>query len=142
MKIQNKLSLVLVASAMAFLPACSTIVNGTNQSIDFNTGDVTEASCLITGGENGTVNASFTSPATLSLPRSKKVINIDCNKAGYKDASITVDSKYEASTAGNVLAGGFIGLGVDAMTGALYKYPGTITIPMVALNGAMEHTEK
>lgn len=38
--------------------------------------------------------------------------------------------------------GGFIGLGVDAMTGALYKYPGTITIPMVALDGAMDHTEK
>jgi len=142
MKIKNKLSLVLVATAMAFLPACSTIVNGTGQSIDFDTGEVTEANCLITGGENGTVNEKFVSPATLSIPRSKKVINIGCNKEGYQDASIIVDSKYEASTAGNVVAGGFIGLGVDAMTGALYKYPGTITIPMVALDSAMDHTEE
>ncbi len=142
MNIQKKLSIAMAISAMAFLPACSTIVNGSNQAVDFNTGEVADASCVVTGGENGAVHKTFTTPATVQLPRSKRMINVACTKAGYQNAAIDVDSKYEASTAGNVLAGGFIGLGIDAATGALYKYPDTIQIPMVSLNGNVEHTAK
>jgi hypothetical protein len=36
----------------------------------------------------------------------------------------------EGTTAGNVLAGGFVGLGVDAMTGSMFKYPDTIMLEM------------
>jgi len=94
---------------------------------------------VVTGGDNGAVNKPFTSPVTVQLPRSKRMINIACKKAGYQDAAVDIDSKYEASTAGNLLAGGFIGLGVVAMTGALYKYPDTIQVPMVSLNGSSTH---
>jgi hypothetical protein len=36
----------------------------------------------------------------------------------------------EGTTGGNVLAGGFVGLGVDAMTGAMVKYPDTINLDL------------
>jgi hypothetical protein len=142
MKIQNKLSLVLIASALAFLPACSTIVNGSNQLVKFNTGDVSEANCTITGGSDLAVNEKFTSPAELKIPRSKKALNVACSKDGYEDASTKVNSKIEGSTGGNLLFGGPVGVGVDALTGAIYKYPDNVTIPMTALDGTVDHTEE
>ena len=44
--------------------------------------------------------------------------------------STIVESNYEAMNAGNILIGGFIGIGVDAATGAMWKYPTAIVVPM------------
>lgn len=121
---------LLAVSAAISLSACSTIVNGSNQSLAFNTGDVTGADCKLTGGSEFAVSEKFTTPATVQVPRSKKALQLACSKAGYEEASRSINSKVEATTGGNLLLGGFIGAGVDAATGALYKYPETITLPM------------
>ncbi len=126
-------SSLLVMSTLAFA-GCSTIVNGTNQAVKFNTGSVNAAKCTVTGGSDNAVNIDFVSPAEISIPRSKKALNIKCNKAGYAETTKTVNSKLEGSTGGNILAGGVIGVGVDALTGAMYKYPGTISIIMESLD--------
>jgi hypothetical protein len=36
-------------------------------------------------------------------------------------------------TAGNLIVGGVIGIGVDAMSGAMNKYPDVISVPMVPI---------
>ena len=46
----------------------------------------------------------------------------------------------EGTTGGNVLAGGFVGLGVDAMTGAMFKYPDTIMIEMQKVGETLTQT--
>lgn len=122
--------LLLAAAAAVSLSACSTVVNGSNQLVKFNTGDVTGADCTATGGSDFAVNESFVTPAEVKIPRSKKALKIECNKAGYETANKTVTGKVEGSTAGNIILGGGIGVGVDALTGAIYKYPGTVVIPM------------
>ncbi len=122
--------IVTVAAVAVLLPACSTIVNGTNQSVSFNTGEVTGAACDLTGGSEFSVNEKFTTPAVVQVPRSKKALQLDCKKAGYQDASRSVNSKIEATTGGNLLVGGIVGAGVDAATGALYKYPETVILLM------------
>jgi len=122
--------LLLAAAAAISLSACSTIVNGSNQLVKVNTGDVSGADCTATGGSDFAVNESFVTPAEVKFPRSKKALKFECNKAGYQTATKTVTGKVEGSTAGNIIAGGGIGVGVDALTGAIYKYPGTIMIPM------------
>ena len=122
--------LLLAAATAISLSACSTIVNGSNQLVKVNTGDVTGADCTATGGSDFAVNESFVTPAEVKFPRSKKALKFECNKAGYQTATKTVTGKVEGSTAGNIIAGGGIGVGVDALTGAIYKYPGTIMIPM------------
>ncbi|MEP3889362.1 MAG: hypothetical protein ABJN69_02775 [Hellea sp.] len=128
--------LITVALAAISLSACSTVVNGSNQLVKINTGDVTGADCTATGGSDFAVNESFVTPAEVKFPRSKKALKIECNKAGYQTASKTVTGKVEGSTAGNIILGGGIGVGVDALTGAIYKYPGTVMIPMTR-NGAV-----
>ena len=43
---------------------------------------------------------------------------------------MTLRSEAEAMTAGNILFGGVIGLGVDAATGAMHRYDENITVPL------------
>ncbi|GLQ20786.1 hypothetical protein ACFFUB_01865 [Algimonas porphyrae] len=121
--------LTLAACAIS-LGACSTVVNGKNQLVQFDTGSVTGADCVAKGGSDFAVNKQFQTPADVKLPRSSKALNITCNKTGYQTASRTISGKVEGSTAGNLVLGGPIGVGVDALTGAIYKYPDTVSIPM------------
>jgi hypothetical protein len=44
--------------------------------------------------------------------------------------SSIIPSNTETMAAGNVVFGGFIGLGVDAATGAMNKYPDIVTVAM------------
>ena len=122
----------LLVSAMAAisLSACSTIANGKHQAVMFSTGAVKGADCQVTEGRNGAQNISFQTPAEVQIRRAKASIMVECEKEGYELASRRVESNMEGTTGGNVVAGGFVGLGVDAMTGAMFKYPDTVLIDM------------
>jgi len=130
------IKLITAIAAAISLSACSTIVNGSNQLVKFNTGDVTGADCTATGGSDFAVNESFVTPAEVKIPRSKKTLEIECNKEGYQTGNKNVVGRVEGSTAGNILLGGGIGVGVDALTGAIYKYPDTISIPLTPIGAA------
>ena len=62
--------------------------------------------------------------------RSYKDLEVNCQEDGYDDADEKVQSKTKAMTAGNVLFGGLIGVGVDAADGAAYDYPSDIKVAM------------
>ena len=67
---------------------------------------------------------SFTSTSGTGL-------SIQCTKPGYLPGASIIASGTEAMSAGNVLLGGVIGLGVDAASGAMNKYPDIVTVAMV-----------
>ncbi|RKQ69484.1 hypothetical protein DES40_2285 [Litorimonas taeanensis] len=132
---------LVLATIIAFqLPACSTVMNGSNQLVKFTTGDVIGADCTATGGSDFAVNEKFTTPAEVKIPRSKKTLKVECNKEGYEVATKNIVGRIEGSTGGNILLGGPIGVGVDALSGAIYKYPDTILIPMDELNPSSDLT--
>jgi len=135
-----KIKLIAITAMALQLGACSTIVNGTNQEVAFSTGQVEGADCTLTGGSDNALNQTFTTPTELKLPRSKKALNISCSKAGYDTVEKQVTGKIEGSTGGNIIAGGGIGVGIDALTGAIYKYPDAIDLPMVAVGTAVSPT--
>ena len=125
------IKLIALLAASISVSACSTIVNGSNQMVNFNTGDVVGADCVATGGSSNSVNEMFVTPAEVKIPRSKKILIVECNKPGYQTGEERVAGQVEGSTGGNILLGGPIGVGVDALTGAIYKYPDTVVIDMV-----------
>ena len=61
-------------------------------------------------------------------------MTVTCKKDGYQDAEVTVPAKFNAVTAGNILAGGLIGIGVDAASGANYGYAENTEVPLVPLD--------
>ena len=135
-----KLKLIVALTAAVSLSACSSIANGKHQAVMFKTGAVEGADCTVTGGRDGGVNMAFTTPAEVQVRRAKAAIDVECSKAGYQTATRTVESKMEGTTGGNVLAGGFVGLGVDAMTGAMFKYPDTINLNLEPIPGVTTPT--
>ncbi len=113
MKTIVTLSLLIAGFGLA---SCATITRGT--SVDFVVKSFPE------GAKVKTSNGFYcdATPCTLKMPR-KDGFDIIVSKEGFKDWTGKVTSQMSggggASLAGNVLAGGIIGMGVDASSGAL-----------------------
>lgn len=76
---------------------------------------------------------SFKTPCKIKLSRKTDHI-LTVTKDGYQTEQIQVMKTISGAVAGNILAGGLIGWGVDAATGAQYKLvPSTITVHLRAL---------
>lgn len=109
------------------LVGCATITKGTTQTIAIDTPGVPGATCTIQtpSGPRGVVT-----PGNVALDKQSAALPITCTKECYLMGSSMIPSNTESMAAGNVLLGGVIGLGVDAATGAMNKYPDMFTVAM------------
>jgi hypothetical protein len=71
-----------------------------------------------------------TTPGSVTLSRGSSSLPIQCTKECYLLGSSIIPSNAESMAAGNVIFGGIIGLGVDAASGAMNKYPDVVTVAM------------
>lgn len=98
------------------LGACATITRGTTQEV------VVESTPPGAAVRTTTGFTCEATPCTFKMPR-KEGFDVTVSKDGYKPATVTVESKMSgggaAGMAGNVIAGGIIGMGVDATSGAM-----------------------
>ena len=124
---------ILCALAAALvLGGCATITRGTTQSVAVDTPGVVGAVCTA----NTTVGPQTVStPGVFVLAKSSAALPVRCTKTCYQDGGGVLGSTFEAMTAGNLIVGGVIGIGVDAMSGAINKYPDQISIPMIPIPG-------
>lgn len=85
--------------------------------------------CVVSrNGETlGVVNPT---PGSLTVGKSASALNVRCERPGHQVAMTTVPSSFQAMTAGNLLLGGIIGLGVDAASGAINQYPSNIQLAL------------
>jgi hypothetical protein len=116
-----------------WMAGCATITRGTMQSVSVNTPNVSGAVCTLSSTSIGT--RTITAPATVSLEKGQDSIAVHCKKQCYTDGVGTLVSSVEAMTAGNILVGGVIGLGVDAASGTINKYEPGVEIRMTPIKG-------
>jgi hypothetical protein len=116
----------LCSAALLLLCGCATITEGSDQSVTVMT-DPSGAQCELRreGSIIGVVNPT---PGTVQIDKDKDTITISCELEGYERGMGTLDSEFEGMTAGNLLFGGIIGVGVDAASGAMHEYPSTFTL--------------
>ena len=74
-------------------------------------------------------------PATITLEKSQQNISVVCRKTCFQDAVGVIPSFTESMTAGNVIVGGVVGLGVDAISGAMNKYNDNNQFTMLPIAG-------
>jgi uncharacterized membrane protein len=74
-------------------------------------------------------------PDTISLPKASDNISVRCSKQCYQDGAGVISSNMEGMVAGNIILGGVIGLGVDAVSGAMNKYSPEIQVVMTPVPG-------
>lgn len=107
----------------AFNGGCASIVKGTTQPIPV-TSDPTGADVKLDGNKLGQT------PLKVEAKRKADHL-ITIEKAGYQTESVAVTRNIGGAVFGNILAGGLIGWGVDAISGAQYNLtPTTINITL------------
>ena len=106
---------LLIAAIAASSAACATVTRGTNEAWTVET-DPVGATVKTTAGF-----ACDATPCTFKMPR-KSEFDVTITKPGYKTVNTRVIHQTAgagaAGMAGNVLVGGIIGVGVDALSGA------------------------
>ncbi len=127
-----------IVSLAWLLGGCATIVKGTTQSVAINTPGVTGAQCTLKSAAIGSKVVS--TPATIVLDKSHESIAVVCKKECYQDGTGIISSNTETMAAGNLIAGGIIGLGVDAASGALNKYNAENQFALVPIQGCKPRT--
>jgi hypothetical protein len=132
----TQLAAVLSLGALAFTTGCATIMEGSDQAINVNTVNCEEYGMVVCTLSNKDGASTISVPATANVEKTKGALTVSCESKERDDRGPkatgrkVIDSQYEAMNAGNILAGGIIGMGVDAATGAMWKYPSTVVVPM------------
>lgn len=121
----------LVSLLLVMGTGCATITRGTMQSVSVNAPQ--GAVCTLSSSSIG--SRTLTAPNTISLEKGSDNVAVHCKKACYSDGVGVIQSSVEEMTAGNILVGGIIGLGVDAASGAINKYEPEVTIAMTPIKG-------
>jgi hypothetical protein len=104
---------------------CATVIRGTTDQVGFNS--------TPSGAEVHTSNGlGCVTPCTLTVKKNEEFV-ATFEKPGFAPQQIPVARQVVgagvAATAGNVLIGGVIGLGVDAVTGAGFEHtPNPVTV--------------
>lgn len=123
---QQRWAVVGVLLSSLVVGACATIIEGDDQTVTVIT-NPPGAVCTLTR-EGTVVGVANPTPATVSLEKSKDNISMLCRKDGYFDNVAPISSEFAAITLGNIILGGIVGAGIDAVSGAMHQYPGSVTI--------------
>lgn len=119
--------IIALIIAALMLAGCATITKGTTQPVAIDTPGVPGAMCTIQtqSGPQG-----VQTPGSIVLSKGSAALPIQCTKECYLLGSSIIPSNTETMAAGNVVFGGVVGLGVDAVSGAMNKYPDIVTVAM------------
>ena len=101
---------LLILFLLIALNGCATIIHGTTQDIGITT-DPAGADLLVDGQQH------YKSPAVITMKR-KDDHTVEIFQAGYKSETVEIKGVLSWTVAGDFLAGGAIGYGIDAATGA------------------------
>ena len=115
------------------LSSCATVVRGVHEDLKV-VSEPAGANVYLSTGEKGVT------PATFRKRRRANGFLVTITKSGYDSQTVTVRSKGSATgaaaTAGNIAAGGVIGVAVDAGTGAWDSlYPNPVSVRLVPQPG-------
>ena len=111
------------AACCLALSGCASVVRGVNEDVAI---EVTPANAEI----RTSAGHACTGPCVINVPR-KKEFTVTASAPGYQTETIDVDTRVSgkgaAGMAGNVIIGGVVGVGVDAVSGAtLDHYPNPV----------------
>ena len=120
--------LAIMMAAFA-LGACATITEGGDQTTLIDS-KPRGAACDLTRESELIAHVDKT-PESVHLEKATADIIVKCTKDDMTGNAV-LSSEFAGATAGNILLGGIIGIGVDAMSGALNKYPESIIVEMGA----------
>lgn len=121
--------LAATAALAAACSGCASTIDGVTQSIYVETTPVEGAVCICS---NDRGHWPLTSPGSAVVKKSGSVLEIRCNKEGYREAKLyAAGHMTTAGLFGAMLPyAGLISSAVDGSTGAALAYPNSYTIEL------------
>lgn len=118
-------SLAFGAMLASVLAGCSTVIDGTHQTIRVNS-DPAGARCVLT--RDAKIIAELTTPGRVQVDKDKRDIQAACMADGYEDKLVTLRSGIAPATFANIVGTLGVGWTVDSLTGADNSYPEVVTV--------------
>lgn len=130
------LGALLASSMMLF--GCSTIFNSGSQTIIARSTDGSEGIKVEVTSPSGSYPTKL--PATLAAEPANSGVSIRVVDQCYDTTSVEVNKNITPSFWANILWGGafWLGMGIDAITGKLWKYDNNVMVPVNKKEGCAE----
>lgn len=132
----NSGTAMAVTFAAVCLSGCVSVFEGTSQDISVVT-NPTGARCAFKREDGRDMGSIESTPAKLTVRKSKYDLTITCKKEGYQDAAYVNNSGTSATIAANVAVDLLLTAGissiVDSANGADNKYDSVVNITMVPI---------
>lgn len=119
-----KLGVVLLLA----LAGCASVTRGDQQRLRVETVCGSRAVPAQCTASNDRGRWQFRAPADLVVTRDSSALQIACASPYFGSQTLQVPSGLNMAVAGNVLAGGLVGVGVDVVTGAGLSYPQQVVL--------------
>ena len=121
----KRAAFALAALAFSLISGCASITIGRNQPISVETTcgkqSLPGALCKLTN-DKGQWYVSNT-PGSVTIQKAFGNMTLECEKAGVGKGVGAYKSSVNVGTFGNIIAGGIIGMAIDAGSGAGFDYP-------------------
>lgn len=133
MQITRLLSYILAVTVVT-ISGCATIVSGTTQeihirAIDSNTHELIPGALCSLSDSKGRTYTVNSNPGTVIVTKGQGALIARCQRYGYSQKEVGIGENFNAWTVANVILF-WPGVFVDAMSGAIQKYPSHITVLM------------
>jgi hypothetical protein len=128
--LQDMRPLLLIVPLVA-LSGCASIIEGSTQEITVNTTPAGAKCAMMRNGQHIAEVAS--SPGSAVIKKTGADVTISCTKPGYQEASVVDNSDVAAATFGNIIAGGLVGVVIDAADGSIHKYDPAVSVTLEPL---------
>lgn len=119
--------LLMIISCL-FFSGCATIITGSRDLINIRTSNGQEVKATITSAEGV---GDITLPTILNAKKAKQNIYIEVKETNeYEQSNAVAVSRMNNWFWGNIILGGLLGSTTDAISGAMWQYDNTITVPI------------
>jgi hypothetical protein len=119
-----------ILSAVLVLSACANINGGQIQNVTVKTPGAQQAVCFLMVDR---VRHKVSPPQTISIPKSKNPLIVDCRAPGNRQQKQVIKPSIENSTFGNVATGVVPGLAWDYFSESMFKFPDIIVVDFTAM---------
>src|SRR4029453_10656332 len=117
---------VLLCLPIGFITSCATVARGSHDKLTVLS-EPAGANVILSSGERGVTPTKF-------VKSRRDNFTVTVSKAGYVPQTVNVESKVSATGGTAMIAGGPIGVGVDAVSGAYNSlYPNPVSVRLVPL---------
>ncbi len=116
--------LIAIAATAMILSSCATVLEDAAQDLTINIIGTGEALCFVS--QTGRLYRAY-APSVIHIQKSDSPMTVRCLAPGNREQTVVLEPKISDLTVGNLANGVVPGASFDYFSGAMFKYPDSVT---------------